>query len=787
MVYTNTLNYVGNGTVVLNGQNGGDPIAGLVGTVNFANNNGTLQIGDNVNLTTGTNGIQMANANNATMTFAGSSTVTGVLGGDTAGRSTFMTINAGVTGETVTFKNDVYVMEGSPTTFHVTGNGTVNFEGDLHGQLVFNAGADGVVNVSDTKSLIVTSAIPAAVNSGDNVGTINFLGSTTLSADLGESSSMLKAVNFHSDATVAAVNQDIDKNVYALTTTIGNTTTATTASVTANNLFLGNALTLAAGTTTLNTAGAVAMSDLSPVDFAHTKNADGTLTNNALVTKSTTGTGAITTNGATINFAVGTAAFVEGGANGVIDIARSSSITGGAGSTLVMNGNETVNVSLLGSTRNGETHTLIGVDSGTASAAQAATLRDNSFVIDTSLSRSDTGDLVLTTSRDANTYVTKSGTAGHFSNNAAVILGTMAAAGTGYNADMQRVFNMLDIDQWGYGNNQANLATQVKRLAPIANMSLTQSALSSSSLVLSTTGERLTALRSVAQTSGKDISGDTIVKNGLWIKAVGSHGTQKQADDYDGYTLNQYGFTGGADRRFGQSLVLGAALGFITADIKQTDFREGDSSRTNNYQFIGYASYDITKALYAEAALSGAYNRYDGHRLTAVGRTANYDFTGSQYGARLGMGYGIHLGSKAKFTPMASVNYMHVTQSAYNETGAGVLNLRVDSQTFDRIQSGLGGRLATEWSVSGMTYRPEITVNWFYNAGTLSKDIVSSFEGGGESFATQTASIDRNTGNLGLAFSALYSEALSLKLGYNLDISKNYVGHTGSALFCWAF
>ena len=782
MVYGTKLKYSGNGAVVLNGQNGGSATGGLVGTVDFDNQTGTLQVGDSVNLTTGTSGAQMANAGNSVMTFAGSSTVTGVLGGNTAGRSTLKSINAGVTGKTVTFKDDVYV---SPTTFHVIGNGTVNFQGDLQGPLVFDAGADGVVNMSDTKSIIVTTATPAAFNTGDNVGTINFLGATTLSGDLGTSTALLKAVNFHSDPTVAAVNQNIDKNVYALATTIGNATQATVANVTAD-VFLGNAVTLAAGTNTLNTAGAVAPSALSPVDFSHTKNANGTLTNTAVVTDSTTGTGPITTNGATINFAVGTAPYVAGGTNGVIDAAGSSSITGGAGSTLVMNGTEKVNIALLGSTRNGESSTLIDVAAGAASPTQAATLQDNSFVIDTVLSRSATGDLVVTTQRDGNSYVTKSGTAGHFSNSAAMRLGDLGAAGTGYNSDMQLVLNKLDIDQWGFGNNQANLATQVKRLAPIANQSLTQSALAASTLSLKATADRLSALRDRTQAAGTS-AGDGGANNGLWIKAVGSRGKQKQVDDFDGYTISDYGLVGGGDRRIGQKLVIGAALGFITADVKQSDFRDGESTRIANNQLMGYATYDITKALYVDAVLSGAFNNYDGKRITAVDRTASYDFKGSQLGAQVGMGYGINLDSKTKLTPMVSLDYRHLTHKSYAETGAGALNLNVDSQSIDRIQSGLGGRLTKEWSGAGVTYRPEVTVNWFYNAGTLNKDIVSSFEGGGTPFSTPTASIDRNTGNLGLAFTALYGNAMSVKLGYNLDVSKNYVGHTGSAYFCWDF
>ena len=224
----------------------------------------------------------------------------------------------------------------------------------------------------------------------------------------------------------------------------------------------------------------IAGANANTLTFANTPLADGRLSTTATVTKSTTGTGVITTNGATLNFSVAAQAWASN-AGGALDANAASSITGAAGSSLVMNGNEKVNIALLGSLKNNQSHTLIGVE--TATGAQTGTATDNSYVIDSVLSRNSSGDLVVTFTRDSNSYVTKSATAGHSSNGAAVRLGALGAAGTAYSADMQLVLNKLDLDQWGYGNNQAHLATEVKRLAPIANNSDVQAALASTTSV----------------------------------------------------------------------------------------------------------------------------------------------------------------------------------------------------------------------------------------------------------------------------------------------------------------
>ena len=264
MSYVDVLTYTGNGTVVLNGKNSGDALGGLSGSVDFAEGTGTLRVGDGVNLTTGNGsaaGTQFLNANTATLTFDGSSTVTGVLGGGTTGRSTFQTINAGANSSTVNFLGDVHV---ASTTFNVTGTGTVNFSGDLYGPLEFDA--DGLVtfaNGKGVKNIASTTGTGTVKNTtGAVAGTLNYLGNTTLANDLGENlgTKYLKNVLFHSDTTVAAVSQTIDKNIYADSTTIGNITTSTTANVT-GNVFLGNNLTLVNGNgtanVTLNTAGTV--------------------------------------------------------------------------------------------------------------------------------------------------------------------------------------------------------------------------------------------------------------------------------------------------------------------------------------------------------------------------------------------------------------------------------------------------------------------------------------------------------------------------------------------------
>ncbi len=785
LVVANTLQYAAsNSTVVLNGTSGA--AGGLKGTVNFGTtvdpvmqNSSTLQIGSGVNLTTGTGGIQFANANNATLTFAGNSTVTGVLGSNDS--TVFKTINAGVTGMTVTFLNDVYV---SDHTLHVTGTGVVNLQGNLNGSLIYDA--NGSVNVGDGKG--ITGAVNTTLN---NQGTLNFVGGTTTQNPIGTSLLQLARVGFHNATTdgttmplvAGPVAVNIGSDVFAVNTFIGNgssSTNATTANITATGKYLGTNLTLS-NNTTLNTAGAVYSSAVSPVDFVNSKFADGTVAPAVTVTQSTVGTGTITTNNATLNFAVGTQAWSEG-AGGLVNADTSSKITGDTGSRLVMSASGTTNVSLLGSLKNGQTATLIDVAGGTE-ATVPGTYQDNSFVIDTQLSR-NAGDLVMTASRDANTYVTKSGTSGDISNNAAVRLATLAADGASYGQDMQTVLNKLDIDQWGYGNNQANLATQVKRLAPIANNAMGLSALALGAMADDSLGLRMHELRNVPQQ-------DAYETGTIWLKNSYLRGSQADGVAYDGYTSKLSGLSLGLDSRPDNSSIVGAALSYGAGTVNQTQFRTGDQSNLTSTQLSFYGAYDFTPELFVDGSISFAKQNTTGNRATAVGRTALFNFDGTQSAAKLEMGYRIKFDdSTTALTPLLSFEDRTLNQNAYVETNAGDIGLNVASQRLQNKQTGLGLRLTSTQYMGGMVVKPDLLLMATRDNGLNADPVTASFIGDASSaasFTTGVASYPSNSAKFAFGVGLLMSKTSSITLRGQYEKRETYTSNMAEMVARWDF
>ena len=802
MVYATKLKFNGPGTIELNGTNGGSAVGGVVGQVDFNNNVADLNIGDNVNLTFSTSATTFVNANNASLNFLGSSTVTGTVGGAWTGTnpatSTVRDIYAGANGETVNFLGKVYV---SATTFHVSGNGTVNFADDLVGPLVFEN--DGVANFNHAKGIVgITASNGITTTINDGQGTLNFLGSTTQDGTIGSYNYRLRAVNFHSDPTQATATQTLDYDIYAVDTTIGNTGTVSSQPTTSTgiidaNIHLGTNFILSDASTTLFTAGAQTLVGGTSVDFVHTKHADGTLTlTEAAITQSNFDYNLDTNNG-TLGFAISAEPYTNSTApgtyNGVVaaNSALSSSINGEGygiensynGSYLNMGGNEKVQVAFLGSMKDNVSYTLVDVtngEGGMGTGPMSYTLLDNSFTIDTTLSRSNNdADLVITTHRDADTYLVKSGTKllGLRSYDLAHRLGELGAAGTGYSAALQVVFNKLDLDQWGYGNNEANLARQLYLLTPAGD----------GAAVKAGTGLTSQAVGVVLDNSDA-LSTRALPQKSYWVRAFGSHDNQSGKGEYAGYNTNGGGLAVGVDHAVGES-ILGLAIGYGKATATSSGLREGDKANVDSTIAGVYFRRPVGE-YFLNAMIDGAKHRTKTERQTAVGERANGDYTGTEIGGRIQVGRKFGLSDKkASLTPIVAVNYSRYTQDAYTETGADGVGLSYTQQKYTQTDASLSLRYAVETDLgAGMASSFSASLGYKYLLSTPTYNNTVSFIGDTNAF--NAAGIkDSRKGSLvaSLAYNYNPTKGVTYTIDYNGEAKSGYNAHSLGFRATWEY
>lgn len=786
MVYAKNLNYTGNGTVILNGQAGVDSnTTGMVGTVDFGTNvtnTGTLQIGDNVNLTIGNTGVQFVDANGATLTFNGSSIVNGNVG-SLSGTDTFKVINAGAVTKTVTFNDNVYFMD----SLNLSNDGTIEIADENYAQRN---------STSTTTGAIVTT-------SNDGSGNLKYKGNTTLYGDIGTATAMLKSVTFNSDSN--NVTQNIGNNVYADTVTIGGVSGTTPIS-------LNDSITTEydyAGATTIReyTGGTIAnmTSNITlggNLVIANSTSAINFGTSHITVGMNHDGTtpGTFTTNDGAMSFTVNTQDIT--GVNQAASTSDRSAYVDVKGS-LSMSGSERININYVGSLSNNGAYTLIHAEKdNVANYNQRETnlnslVTDNSYSIDTkvvevidnknTLSTSDdTSDLVAYADRTANgsysadkLYVEKSETSGHFSNSAAEALAGISGAGV-QTGDMIQVIQKLELDSYGYGNNQQNLAVQVQKLAPIVNTSFAETAIGATKLVTDTVGTRLSDVRGLS-------SGEAVKDKGVWGKVTGSLASQDKVGQYDGYSLSSGGVVFGIDKELNNGLIIELAAGYTNTKTEQDDFRSGDSATTDSYQASLYASKTYNN-IYVDGSLSYTNHNTEGTRSTAIDRKASYNVDANQLSAKVNGGYNFALQNKVTLTPFASLEYSTIKQDSYKESGAGAINLSVDDVTVNRGGAGLGVKISKEIKTDKNVYIPEFKLGVNKYFGDDSVEVKAQFEQG-DKFVTKGAEMTDLVYNAGLGLKTKFTENTSVGLttDYERSSDGDFQGVNGQLTFRMQF
>lgn len=768
MVYAKNLNYTGNGTVILNGQAGLDAnTEGMKGTVDFGTNvtnTGTLQIGDNVNLTTGIAGINFVDANGATLTFNGFSIINGNVG-SLSGTDTFKVINGGVATETITFNNNVYFMD----SLNVSSTGTVAIADGKYAQRN---------STSSTTGAIVTT-------SNDGQGVLDYLGGTTLYGEIGTSLKKLAEVNFNTDSNNAV--EEIGYNIYATNTTVGHTPSTNDSST--NLVDVTGQYDYAGATTIKEWRGQTAANITDDITFggnliiADAKSAINFGTSHVTVSNNFT-----TTNGA-MSFTVNTKDITSGN--------QAASTSSGSGqvttAALNMSGSEKVHINYVGSLANNGTYTLIS-DTGTTGTGTYShvdgdgKVTDNSFAIDTKIDKTAVGsDLILRADRTAGgnysadqLYVQKSDTNGHFSNNAAVALAGISANGS-QTDDMIEVIQKLELDSFGYGNSKENLAVQVQKLAPIVNTSFAQTSIGATKLVTDTVGSRLSDVRGLS-------SGDAIADKGVWAKVIGSTASQDKVGQFDGYSLSSGGIVFGIDKELQNNTIIGLAAGYTNTKTEQDDFRDGDSSTTDSYQLSLYSSKTFDKA-YIDGSLAYTKHNTDGTRSTAIDRVASYDVDANQLSAKINGGYNFLFEKEVTLTPFASLEYSNIKQDSYKEKGAGAISLSVDDVTVNRGAAGLGVKISKEIKTENkVVYIPEFKLGANKYFGDDDVEVTAQFDQGNK-FITKGAEMSDMMYNAGLGLKTKFTEdtSVSLSTDYERSNDGDFQGVNGQLTFRMQF
>ena len=279
--------------------------------------------------------------------------------------------------------------------------------------------------------------------------------------------------------------------------------------------------------------------------------------------------------------------------------------------------------------------------------------------------------------------------------------------------------------------------------------------------------------------------------NGWWLKGFGYWGNQGTVNAFVGYNSSIIGGMMGYDRQLDPGLRAGLAVGYSKSTINGQMFDAQTAFDT--YRLTAYGAYEPGNwFLYGEASLG--FNAYTGTRhvvFPGFNQSAGSSYSGQEYTGSLITGYHFNV-QGLTITPLASLQYSHVNLGGYTENTAPDINLIVQSQSYDFLQSGLGVKLAAPFALDGGALVPTVHAKWFYMLANPTLTNTASFAAGSAPFTTPGLLTSSNMFNVGAGLTFLScgctAKTWSVEGVYDFYARPdNYFAHAGMVRFTSRF
>ena len=269
-----------------------------------------------------------------------------------------------------------------------------------------------------------------------------------------------------------------------------------------------------------------------------------------------------------------------------------------------------------------------------------------------------------------------------------------------------------------------------------------------------------------------------------WLKGFGYAGTQGARKSFAAYNTTIVGTMIGYDMPVGPNTRIGLGIGF--GDSSANEKQSSNRTEFQTYEATAYAGHRAGP-WYVNGDASVGLNEYSGVRqiiFPGVNRTAKANYGGQNYNVGANTGYDIPV-ARFTITPLASLQYTNLQVNSFRETGAGAVNLRVASQSYNFLESGLGVKVAREFAVGSGVLVPEIHGKWLHELSNPTLSQTASFAApGSASFSTPGMKTGADTLNAGFGLT-IYSctcgtSSWSVEAGYDyFHRSDKYEAHQG--------
>ncbi len=280
---------------------------------------------------------------------------------------------------------------------------------------------------------------------------------------------------------------------------------------------------------------------------------------------------------------------------------------------------------------------------------------------------------------------------------------------------------------------------------------------------------------------------------GFFINTIGGFGETDRTERENASDFHSIGAIAGVDYRVLDNLIVGIAGGYSHLDL---DFAQGvdvggGGVEADNYNISAYSTF-YSGDLYVDGIFTYGWSDYEIERKIIVGsntgvaalnRTAFATPEGEQFYGSLASGYNFHTGGLT-YGPYVRVNYLNASIDSYQEQGAQGLDLRVDDQEVDSLESVVGGQISYAFSQAFAVIVPHFRMEWhhefFDNAREFSVSYVNDPRN--NTLTLESDRLDGDFFNIGVGVSADFKHGIQAFLDYETVLElKNVESHNFTA------
>jgi outer membrane autotransporter protein len=267
-------------------------------------------------------------------------------------------------------------------------------------------------------------------------------------------------------------------------------------------------------------------------------------------------------------------------------------------------------------------------------------------------------------------------------------------------------------------------------------------------------------------------------KWGIFIKGNAVSGNQRDTPDQMGYKFTSAGMTFGMDYRFTNNLAAGLLVGYTGSRANVDDY---DSKvKMDGYTVGAYGTW-YSKGFFVDGQASYGWADYRNTRrivFPGIDRTATSKPVGKQLTLYGGTGYEFSV-NKWTLVPSVSFQYTRLNLDGYTESGAGALDLNVNSQDTQSLMGNIGGRVYYTFDTRRALIMPFIHASYGYEFLGGAQTVTSRLAQGSSPFTIETPSPDRNFVLCGAGASMFLPNGASLNIGYTAQIGMDkYIAHS---------